>query len=82
MNSNQQFTDKHLASLAAIMLLAPAVSFMLKEKSIDISADEEGYVKTYIHYGYRVLMVLGLALLTWGTYTLFFPLNVLYRINY
>jgi hypothetical protein len=40
MNNNSSFTDKHLASLAAIMLLAPAVSFMIKENSVDISTEE------------------------------------------
>lgn len=82
MNQNQTFTDKHLASLAAIMLLAPAVSFMLKENNIDIKADEESYVRSYIRYGYYVLMVLALGLIVWATYSLFLPINILYRINY
>ncbi len=82
MNQNQTFTDKHLASLAAIMLLAPAVSFMLKEKSIDVDESEEGYIRSYIRYGYWILMVLALAFVIWGTYTLFFPISVLYWINY
>ncbi|MBP6910249.1 hypothetical protein KBC03_01475 [Patescibacteria group bacterium] len=82
MQNNQTFTDKHLASLAAIMLLAPAVGFMLKEKSIDITTEEESYVKSYIRYGYYVLFTLLLALLVRGAYNFFFPLSVLYRINY
>lgn len=82
MSSNNTFTDKHLASLAAIMLLAPAVSFMLKEKNIDITADEESYVKSYIRYGYWVLTMLATALIVRGTYTLFFTIPVLYWINY
>lgn len=82
MNSSSNFTDKHLASLAAIMLLAPAVSFMLKEKSIDIAVEEESYVKSYIRYGYNILMVLALALIVWGTYSFFFQIPVLYWVNY
>ncbi len=65
MNQNQTFTDKHLASLAAIMLLAPAVSFMLKENNIDIQPEEESYVRSYIRYGYWILTILALALLVW-----------------
>lgn len=82
MNQSSNFTDKHLASLAAIMLLAPAVSFMLKEKTIDIAADEESYVRSYIRYGYYVLLVLLLALLVRGAYNFFFSISILYRINY
>lgn len=82
MENNNSFTDKHLASLAAIMLLAPAVAFMLKEKSISVSADEESYVRSFIRYGYRVLTLLAISLLVWGTYTLFLSTSILYRINY
>lgn len=77
-----QFTDKNLASLAAIMLLAPAVAFMLKEKDIDIEPGEEAFVKSYIRYGYRVLMVLILALIVWGVYNLLFSHVILYWVNY
>lgn len=79
---NSQFTDKHLASLASIMLLAPAVNFMMKEKDMDIKPEEEGFVRSYIHYGYDILIVLGLALIDWSIYALFFPLTVLYWVNY
>lgn len=65
MQQNSTFTDKHLASLAAIMLLAPAVNFMLKGKDIDIVEDEEGFVKSYVRYGYYILMVLALGLIVW-----------------
>lgn len=54
----QQFTDKHLSSLAAIMLLAPAVAFMVKEKNINITPEEEAYVRSYVRYGYYILAVL------------------------
>lgn len=64
------------------MLLAPAVQFMLKEKSIDIAAEEEGFVRGYIRYGYWILTILSLALIVGGFYSFWFPLNILYWINY
>jgi|GEM_PF-6192197 len=82
MQQNDIFTDKHLASLAAIMLLAPAVAYMMNEKDISITADEEIYVRSYIRYGYYILMTLGLAMLVRASYSFFFPYAVLYRINY
>ncbi len=82
MSNNQSFTDKNLASLAAIMLLAPAVQFMLKDKSIDVPAEEEVFVKGYIRYGYWILTVLGLALIIGAFYSFLFPLTILYWINY
>jgi len=63
--STNQFSDKNLASLAAVMLLAPAVAFMLKDKDIDIIPEEEYFVKSYIRYGYWILMILALALIVW-----------------
>lgn len=82
MGNNNTFTDKHLASLAAIMLLAPAVALMLKEKNINISSEEEGYVRSFIRYGYWILTLLFIWLLVWWAYTLFFSISILYRINY
>lgn len=64
------------------MLLAPIVAFMLREKSIDVSAEEEGFVRSYLRYGYWIIMIVILALLVWTIYTLFFDLTILYRINY
>lgn len=79
---NQQFTDKHLTSLASIMLLAPAVQLMLKGNNIQLQNDELDFVRSYIRYGYYILAVLGAALLIRGIYSFLTPLTLLYRANY
>ena len=55
---------------------------MLKEKDIDITAEEEGFVKSYIRYGYWILMVLALALVVWAIYSFVFSYTILYWVNY
>ena len=78
---NQQFTDKHLSSLASIMLLAPAVQLMLKAKTIQLQDDELDFVRSYIRYGYFILAVLAAALIIRAVYSFLVPLTLLYRTN-
>ena len=80
--NEQKFTDKHLSSLASIMLLAPAMQRMLKEKTVQLPAEEVDFVRSYIRYGYFILTVIGAALLIWAVYSFLIPLTLLYRVNY
>jgi hypothetical protein len=50
-------TNKHYASLAAIMLLAPLVPLSLKANEIELTPEDQKYIHEYIQYGNYILSI-------------------------